>query len=382
MPFRWGIAARVFGPKFGLTGWPACLLLPSTAAAFNIPAGVTDVSQRVQQLHHMSFTVCVVVGLIVFGLMGYSLVAHRQSRRPKPAAFHESVPLEIAWTVVPTLIVIGMALPATLTLLTVDDSSDADMTVVVTGSQWRWHYRYVEADIGFFSNMATPRAQIANAEAKSELYLREVDNHLVLPVGRKVRFLLTSDDVIHSWWVPEFAVKKDAIPGFINSTWTRVNEPGIYRGQCAELCGMDHAFMPIVVEVIPEADFDAWLSDQRQAMALASEAAVAAREREWSMEELLPMGEEVYVSHCATCHQPDGSGQGIRYPALAGSPITTGDVAQHLEVVMNGVADTEMQAWDRQLTDLELAAVITYERNAWGNATGDVVQPMTVFLTR
>ena len=275
-----------------------------------------------------------------------------------------------------------MAVPATLALRDIEDNSNSDLTVLVTGSQWKWHYQYVEADIGFYSNMSTPVEQINNTEEKTEHYLLEVDNPLVIPMNLKVRFLTTSDDVIHSWWVPDFAVKQDAIPGFINESWAIVEEPGIYRGQCTELCGMNHAYMPVVVEVRPEEDFVAWIEEQRIANELAGEAAVAARSRDWSMEELLPMGEEVYLTHCATCHQPDGSGQGIRYPALAGGVIATGPVEAHLDRVMNGLAETEMQAWAPQLSDLEIAAVITYERNAFGNALGDVVQPLTVFNAR
>ncbi len=359
-------------------------LLPQQAfgVTLDMREGVTDISQRVQSLHHMSLAVCVVVGVIVFGAMFYSIFAHRRSRHPVPATFHESTKVEVLWTLVPTLILIGMAIPATVTLRAIEDNSDPDLTVLITGSQWKWHYQYVDANIGFYSNISTPKDQRDNLVTKQADYLLAVDNPLVLPTNKKIRFLTTSGDVIHSWWVPDFAVKQDAIPGFINAAWTRIEKPGVYRGQCAELCGMDHSFMPIVVEVKPEEEFDTWLADQRLAMQLAGEAAIAARSKTWPMEELLPIGEDVFIRHCATCHQPDGSGQGVKYPALVGSEITLGPVADHLDRVMNGKADTEMQAWAPQLTDLELAAVITYERNSFGNGTGETIQPLTVYESR
>ena len=352
------------------------------AVVLDLREGVTDLSQRIQNLHHISLAVCVVVGIVVFGAMFYSIYAHRKSKNPTPARFHESTTVEVIWTIIPTLILVGMAIPATVALVEIEDNSDADLTVLVTASQWKWHYQYVDADIGFYSNLATPREQIENLEPKGENYLLEVDNPLVLPTNKKIRFLTASQDVIHSWWVPDFAVKQDAIPGYINEAWTRVPEPGIFRGQCTELCGKDHAYMPVVVDVRPEEEFEAWLEDQRLAMALASETAVADRNKEWAMAELLPMGEEVYIKHCATCHEPDGAGQGAKYPALVESEITTGSIEEHLDRVMNGKEDTEMQAWAPQLSDLEIAAVMTYERNAWGNDTGDTVQPMTVYLAR
>lgn len=352
------------------------------ASRLDLREGVTEISQRVQSLHHLSLTVCVVVGVVVFGAMFYSIWAHRRSRRPVPAHFHENVRLEVLWTLIPTMILIGMAIPATATLIDIEDDADADLTVLITASQWKWHYQFVEAGFGYYSNLATPSAQIRGQEKKGEHYLLEADRPLVLPTNKKVRFLTSSRDVIHSWWVPDFAVKQDAIPGFINEAWTRVDRPGVYRGQCAELCGKDHAFMPIVVEVRPEAEFDRWLGEQRQALALASEAAVAARNKQWTMTELLPLGEGVYLKHCATCHQPDGAGQEGKYPALGGSAIVTGAIPAHLDRVMNGKAGTEMQAWAPQLSDLDIAAVATYERNSFDNAAGDVIQPLTVYGSR
>ena len=352
------------------------------AVALDMREGVTDMSRRILGLHHLSLWVCVVVGVGVFGAMAYSMFAHRRSRHPQPADFHESMAVEVVWTLIPVLILVAMAVPATTVLIDIEDNSDADLTVLITASQWKWHYQYLESDIGYYSNMATPTAQIENLEPKGENYLLEVDNPLVLPTNKKVRFLTTSNDVIHSWWVPDFAVKQDAIPGFINEAWTRIPVPGVYRGQCTELCGKDHAYMPVVVEVRPEADFDKWIEDQRLAKELASGQAVADRNKAWTMAELMPIGEQVFLSNCATCHEPTGLGQGSTYPALAGGEIANGPLAVHIDRVMNGKAETEMQAWAPQLSDRELAAVITYERNSWGNSTADVVQPKTIYAAR
>ena len=386
-PLKSGLVSSVtrFYDRLGIGLTASILLLfseKSLAAKLDMRAGVTDMSRRIQDLHHISLWVCIIVGIIVFGAMAYTIFAHRRSRHPTPATFSHSTRAEIAWTIVPALILVFMAIPATTALIDIEDNSESDLTVLITASQWKWHYQYLEAGIGYYSRLSTPQAQIYNREPKGEHYLLQVDKPLVLPTHKKVRFLVTSNDVIHSWWVPDFAVKQDAIPGYINEAWTRVDEPGMYRGQCTELCGMDHAFMPVVVEVRAEADFDIWLADQRLAMALASETAVADRNKTWTMAELMPMGEEIFLQHCATCHQPDGMGQTGKYPALAGSEITTGSIPKHLGRVMNGMADTEMQAWAPQLTDLELAAVITYERNSWGNNTADMVQPMTVYQSR
>jgi cytochrome c oxidase subunit 2 len=330
----------------------------------------------------MSLWVCIVVGIIVFGAMFYSMFAHRRSRNPVAATFSHSTLVEFVWTLIPVLILIGMAIPATKALRDIENNDDSDITVLITASQWKWNYKYLESGISFYSILATPQEQIDNLETKDEHYLLDADIPLVLPTNRKVRFLVTSDDVIHSWWVPDFAVKQDAIPGFINEAWAIIPTAGTYRGQCTELCGKGHAFMPIVVEVRPEAEFDQWIEDQRIAGVLAGEAAVAARAKTWAMDELLPIGQETFLKHCATCHERDGMGQGSKYPALVGSPIATGPLVDHLNRVMNGKTDTEMQAWAPQLSDLELAAVITYERNTWGNHTGDVVQPMTVYEAR
>ena len=354
----------------------------SLASKINMRPGVTEMSVRVQQIHQMGLWVCIIIGLLVFGAMFYTMFAHRRSRNPVPATFSESLTVEIVWTLVPILILVAMAIPATNALRDIEDNEDSDMTVLITASQWKWHYEYLDSGISYYSNIATPQEQIDNLEPKGEHYLLEVDNPLVLPTNKKIRFLLTADDVIHSWWLPDFAVKQDAIPGFINEAWTRIPVTGIFRGQCAELCGLKHAYMPIVVDVRPEAEFDAWIESQRIAAELAGEAAVAARAKTWTMNELLTIGEATFVKHCATCHERDGMGQGDKYPALSGSEIATGAIEDHLGRVMEGKADTEMQAWAPQLSDLEIAAVITYERNTWDNNTDDIIQPITVYEAR
>ena len=352
------------------------------ASKFDMRPGVTELSQRMQDLHHLSLWICIIVGIIVFGAMFYTMFAHRRSKNPTPATCSHSTLVEVIWTTIPVLILVGMAIPATNALIDQEDNSNSDLTVLITASQWKWHYEYLDSGISYYSNISTPAEQIENLEPKGEHYLLEVDNPLVLPTDKKVRFLVTADDVIHSWWVPDIAVKQDAIPGFINEAWSRIPVTGLFRGQCAEFCGLDHGYMPIVVEVRPEAEFDTWIQDQIVAAALAGETAVADRAKTWSMAELMPLGEAAFLKHCATCHERDGLGQGTKYPALSGSAIATGDIVAHLERVMNGLADTEMQAWAPQLSDLDIAAVITYERNSWDNNTGDIIQPITVYEAR
>ncbi len=354
----------------------------SLASNINMRPGVTAMSERIHQIHQMSLWVCVVVGIVVFGAMFYSMFAHRRSRNPTPASFSDSTLIEFIWTLIPILILVGMAIPATSALRDIEDNTNSDMTVLITASQWKWHYEYLDSGISYYSNIATPEEQIENLEPKDEHYLLDVDNVLVLPANKKIRFLTTADDVIHSWWLPDIAVKQDAIPGFINEAWALIPVTGTYRGQCAELCGIGHAFMPIVAEVRPEEEFDAWIEKQRIAAELAGEAAVAARAKTWANDELMSIGGEVYNKHCATCHERDGMGQGSKYPALNGSAIATGPIEDHLMRVMNGKIDTEMQAWAPQLSDLEIAAVITYERNSWSNMSGDTIQPITVYEAR
>lgn len=341
-------------------------------SAYNMTRGVTEISHEVYNLHMVIFYICCVIGVVVFGLMFWAIVHHRKSKGAEPAQFHGSLKIEILWTAIPVIILVVMAIPASKTLIAMEDASKADMTVLVTGSQWKWHYKYLEYPIEFYSLLATPREQIENNATKDELYLRDVDKPLVLPTGKKIRFLVTADDVIHSWWVPAFAIKKDANPGFINETWAKIDNPGIYRGQCAELCGKDHGFMPIVVDVKTPEAFETWVSEQiaAQEKAKAEEAARGLM----SKAELLAQGQKVYETRCAVCHQPGGEGLPGAFPALKGSAMVTKDKPAHIHTVLFGKPGTAMQAFGKQLTAAELAAVITYERNAWGNDTGDLVQ--------
>jgi cytochrome c oxidase subunit 2 len=343
---------------------------------YNMPRGVTDISHQVYDLHMIIFYICCAIAVIVFGLMFWSILHHRKSKGAQPAQFHGSLKVEIIWTAIPVLILIAMAVPASKTLIAMEDASKADLTVLVTGSQWKWHYKYLEYPIEFYSLLATPRDEINNLATKNDMYLRDVDKPLVLPTGKKIRFLVTSDDVIHSWWVHDFAIKKDANPGFINETWTKVDTPGIYRGQCAELCGKDHAFMPVVVDVRSPEDFDSWVAEQL-ALQEQLKAAEAARGM-MDMQELMTLGKKIYDVHCAACHQASGEGLAGAIPALKGSVMATTNIPAHIDIVVHGKTGTAMQAYGKQLTNSELAAVITYERNAWGNNTGELVQAADV----
>ncbi len=360
----------------------AALLLGAPGAlaeyGLNLPRGVTPISQEAYDMHMLIFWVCVGIAVLVFGVMFYSIVSHRKSKGAVAAQFHESTTVEILWTIVPFLILVGMAVPATKALVSMEDTSNSDLSIKVTGYQWKWGYEYIDDDISFISSLATPHDQIYNENPKGEHYLLEVDNPLVVPVNKKVRLLVTASDVIHSWWVPQLGMKKDAIPGFINSMWIRVEKEGVYRGQCAELCGKDHGFMPIVVVAKNEADYAQWVAEQKSA----ASADAAAAEREWSMDELMARGEKVYATSCAACHQANGEGIPGAFPALKGSAIATGPVDKHIDVILNGRSGTAMAAFGAQLSDIDIAAVATYERNAWGNDTGDLVQPSAVKAAR
>lgn len=367
-------------------GLLAALLTPMIAHAdweVNMPVGVTDLSKEIHGLHMAAFWVCVIIGIVVFGAMIYSIIYHRKDKNHKAATFHESTTVEIIWTVIPVIILISLAIPAAQALVKIEDSSNADMTIKVTGYQWKWQYEYAEDDISFFSNLAsTSREASAKGSgidpATVDNYLLEVDNPVVIPVGKKVRFLFTSNDVIHAWWVPELAVKKDAIPGFVNDMWAQVNTPGTYRGQCAELCGKDHGFMPITVIAKEEGEYKAWVAEQQAAKA----AAAASAGKEWDMASLIEHGQKVYNTSCAACHGATGAGIPGVFPAMTGSPLATGDIAAHLEIVLHGKPGTAMQAFAAQLNDADIAAVVTYERNGLGNSTGDMVQPADVTALR
>lgn len=350
----------------------------SAESNYNMTQGVTEVSNKVYDLHMLIFYICCAIALVVFGVMFYSIIHHRKSKGAVAAHFHESTKVEILWTIIPIVILVAMAIPATKTLIAMEDTSESDLTIQITGSQWKWHYSYFGEEVEFFSLLATSDKQIEGEEVKGANYLLEVDNPLVVPINRKIRFIMTSDDVIHSWWVPAFAVKKDTIPGFINEAWTKIDEPGVYRGQCAELCGRAHGFMPIVVQAMEEEKYDAWLVAKKEELELAKQAAEQALGQSLSMDELYAGGEEVYKARCAVCHQANGEGIPGAFPAIKGSSIALGDVSQHIDIVVNGKPGTAMQAFNTQLTEQEIAAVVTYQRNAWGNDTGDVVQASDV----
>ncbi|HEX4046043.1 MAG TPA: cytochrome c oxidase subunit II [Gammaproteobacteria bacterium] len=344
----------------------------------NLTQGVAPISHDVYQLHMFVFWICVVIGIVVFGVMFYAIIHHRKSKGAKPAEFHSHTLLEIGWTIVPVIILILMAIPATKVLFNMNDIEQEEITIKITGYQWKWHYEYIEDGVSFFSNLATPQAQMLNQAPKTSDYLREVDHPVVVPIHKKIRFLITSNDVNHAWWVPDFAVKRDALPGFINEAWTKIDKPGIYHGQCAELCGIHHAFMPIVVVATTEQGYKDWVATQKgQVTAGAAEANKA-----WTMDELMKEGEQVYTRVCAACHQVTGVGLPPTFPALKGGPIPTGPIKDHVDIVYHGKSGTAMQAFKSQLTDVELAAVITYERNAWGNNTGTLVQPIQIKALR
>jgi len=360
----------------GITSLLSCTLSSVVLAAseVNMRPGVTETSQEAFSLHMMVIWVMVAISVAVFGAMIYSFIFHRKSKNPTPATFSHSTKVEMIWTIIPILILIYLTIPAVKLLLKMEDASEPEMSVQVTGLQWKWHYKYLEDDIEFFSNLNR------DLEIDDPNYLLDVDNRLVIPADTKVRFLVTASDVIHSWWVPDIAVKKDAIPGFINETWTKIPKPGIYRGQCTELCGKDHGFMPVVVEVLSKEDYKTWVAQKGEERVAAEKAAAEAAAQSWSMEQLMELGEKVYLGKgtCANCHQKDGQGMPPAFPALKGGVITTGPVEGHIDIVVNGKSGTAMAGYGAQLTDAELAAVITYERNAWGNNTGDKVQPADI----
>ncbi len=343
--------------------------------AVNIPVGPTETSRLIYGFHMYAIWVCVGIAVVVFGVMFYSIIHHRKSKNPVPATFHENTTLEIVWTVIPVLILIGLAVPATKALIKIEDTSGAEMTIKVTGYQWKWHYEYPEEGIQFFSSLdeASNRARQLGSGIDPETvphYLLEVDHPLVVPVNTKIRFLITAADVIHAWWVPAFGWKKDAIPGFMNAAWVEIEKPGVYRGQCAELCGRDHGYMPIVVKAVTKDEYRAWVAQWKQ-----EHAARKAEEAQWTMEVALKRGREVYNTHCVSCHQVDGSGVPGTFPALAGSAVATGEVDRVIDIVLEGKGAMPAFGKDENISDADLAAVITYVRNAFGNQVGDLVKP-------
>ena len=350
--------------------------------AINLPPPATAIARDIYDLHTTVMWICAAIFVVVFVPMFWAITRHRKSLGHRAARFHEHPWLEVTWTVIPVLILIAMALPATRTVLAMKNTEAADLTIKVTGYQWKWEYEYLGRDVRYFSVLATPQDALGPAPGKPPHYLLEVDRPLVVPVGRKVRLVLTSADVIHAWWIPAFGVKQDAIPGFIRDTWFAVDTPGTYRGQCAELCGTGHAYMPIVVEALPPEQFAAWLAAQQQQQEAARAHDLAASGKNWTRDELLARGATVYASHCSACHGTAGRGIPGAFPALSGSPVATGPLAEHLARVMDGKPGTAMAAFAGQLSDLEIAAVVSYERNSWQNHTGDLVQPAEVAARR
>jgi cytochrome c oxidase subunit 2 len=346
--------------------------MPGGPARFqlNLQPAATKVAEEVHWLHWMMLIICVLIFIGVFGVMFYSIYKHRKSLGHQSASFHESTTVEIIWTVIPLLIVIGMALPATKTVVAMKDTTNADVTIKVTGYQWKWGYDYIKGEgegISFLQTLSTPREQINNQAEKSDTYLMEVDNEMVVPVGKKIRLVTTANDVIHSWTIPAFGVKQDAIPGFVRDTWFRAEKIGTFRGQCSELCGKEHAFMPIVVRVVSDADYSAWVQETKKKLAASADDPT----KTFTLDELKQRGEKVYAANCAVCHQPNGKGAGA-FPALDGSKVVNGPKDGQVKILLNG--KNAMPKW-ASLNDVELAAVMTFTRNSWGNKTGEVIQP-------
>ena len=351
----------------------------------NLQAPVTKIAEDIYSLHNLMLGICLTIFVIVFGVMFYSIIVHRKSAGHKAATFHESTAVEIAWTVVPFIIVILMALPATKTVVAMKDTSSSDLTIKVTGMQWKWGYDYLKGEgegISFLSTLATPRTQIGApgvqpTEARTDNYLLEVDNPVVVPVNKKVRLITTANDVIHSWTIPAFGVKQDAIPGYVRDTWFKAEKTGVYRGQCVELCGKEHAFMPIVVNVVTEEEYKNWVAAKKKEMAAKADDPA----KVWTLDELKQRGEKVYAANCVACHQATGKGIPGAFPALDASAVVTGPKAAQISILLNG--KNAMPAWKSTLSDTEIAAVITYTRNSWSNkAAENLVQPAEVLAAR
>jgi len=431
--------ARLLAKFSAFSAFVVALVFSSLARAeweVNFQPPVTEVARDILGLHMFIFWVCVAIFVGVFSVMFYSIFAHRKSKNYVPSQFSHSTSVEVVWTIIPFVILVVFAVPATIVLIKMEDTTKSDMTIKITGYQWKWGYEYLGSDVSFYSSLSTPREQIdqfnkETAVPQGENYLLETDNDLVVPSGRKIRALITANDVIHAWWIPAFGVKKDAIPGYINEIWFKVEEgkEGIYRGQCAELCGKDHAFMPIVVRVVTGAEYDSWLAaggkfdtsnivetdhstgiesvisaieepaeiddgsaaqsvievivpTAQAADEVSAGDSVAEAESTWTKEVLLEKGEEVSAT-CNACHGADGQGgAGGLFPAIAGSSVATGPLDDHIQIVMNGKPGTAMAAFAGQLDDEQLAAVITYQRNAFGNDTGDLVLPADIKAKR
>ncbi len=347
----------------------------SFASNINMTQGVTPVSHDIYELHMLIFYICVVVGILTFGVLIYTILKHRKSRGVKAAKFHGNIVVEVVWTVVPLIILIGMVYPAAKVLLDMEDTSKSDVSIKITGIQWKWKYEYLAEGVTFFSNLSTPMSQIEGTEPKGEHYLLEVDKPIVVPIHKKIRFLFTSQDVIHSWWVPDLGIKVDAMPGYISEAWAVIEKPGIYRGQCTELCGMMHGYMPVVLEAKTQEEYDAWLANNGQDPEYALEEGameplvVSSEPINFdSLPDVMEKGLSVYKANCTACHKDNGQGMPPVFPSFVGTSIVVGPPEEHIKILLLGVQGKAMQSYADQLTDEEIAAVITYERNSWGNA--------------
>ncbi len=353
------------------------------AWGLNMTQGVTPISQDVYNMHMTSLYVVTIIGILVFSVMFWSIFHHRKSKGVKPAKFSHSTTVEIIWTLIPFAIIVALAIPAPKLLARMDDTSKSEITVKATGYQWKWKYDYIDEDITIYSNLASDSVDASQRNSgidpkTADNYLRNTDTALVLPVGKKIRIMTTASDVIHAWWVPDLGWKRDAIPGFINDNWTVINKEGIYRGQCAEICGKGHGYMPIVVKAVPEKEYLAWVQETKLALKSKKDSG----DKELSMDELKSKGEAVYKANCLACHQANGQGIKGVFPALDGSPIATVKtrITEHIRQVIYG--KNNMPAFGEQLSDTDIAAVVTYERNVWGNKTGDIIQPKDVAASR
>ena len=360
--------------------WGAASGAVAVQSRFNLAPPKTPIAEEIYSLHNLMLIICTAIFVAVFSVMFYSIWKHRRSKGAVAANWHENTTVEIIWTVIPFIIVIVMALPATRTVVAMKDTSNADLTVKVTGYQWKWGYDYLRGEgegISFLSQLATPAAQIEGREPKTSTYLLEVDNPLVVPVGKKVRLLITANDVIHAWSVQALGIKQDAIPGFIKDAWFKAETPGTFRGQCSELCGKDHGFMPIVVEVVSQEKYAAWVADQNKKMAAAADDP----NKQWTLPELVVRGEKVFSANCAACHQANGKGVAGAFPALAGSAFVNGPADAVVKTLLEGRKGTAMASF-KQLSDTELAAVADYVRNSWGNSNAEPVLPAQVKAAR
>ena len=349
----------------------------SEASDYNMRVGVTEVSKEIFDLHMLIMWICVWIGVVVFGIMFWSLWKYRKSSGAIAAKFDDHFWVEIAWTVAATVILVGMAIPSTSVMIKAYDDTEGDVNIMVTGYQWKWQYTYLEEGVSFFSNLSTSQEEIDNALPKGEFYLSEVDEPLVIPINKRIRFLITGNDVIHSWWVPDFAVKQDAVPGFINTAWTNVPKPGIYRGACTELCGLGHAFMPVVVRAVEQEEYEAWIIEK----IVLAEAEKLLTEKVWTKAELIERGQGVYLKNCVACHQANGQGLPPVFPSLEGSQIVMRDKARNIEILMEGVQGAAMQDFSKQLSEVDIASVITYTRDSWSNGKngdGEIVVPKDI----